>query len=1055
MHISELVFKRKSIFYFLIACLVIGGVMAYDAISKLEDPEIIIMQARVATVYPGASAHEVEMQVTDVLENELSTLGDINSITSKSEDNISLITVELKMTVPQKEIEQRWEFLRRKVQTAQAKLPEGTQPPVVIDDMGDVYGMFYALTANGYSYHEMGKYADYIKQELLETEGVSRAQVYGKQAPCVDIILTKDKMSEMGVSPMQIMSAIAGQNQMVYPGVLTTGTQQLRVDINEKITGPNDIHNIIVKSITGEQFKLGDIATIKKGYNDPLKNTMFVNNEKAIAISASMESGENIIKLGEKVDARMDELKKSLPAGFEIQKVFFQPDKVRDAIHGFIWNLVASVIIVVIALMLTMGLKGGMIIGTGLLLTILGTFPFLLIAGGSLQRISLGAFIVAMGMLVDNSIVVVDGIAVSMQQGEKRKKALVKTPKRTAMPLLGATLIAIVAFLPVFLSKDTAGTYARDLFIVLCISLAVSWILAITQVPVFSEKFLKLKKSKKKQDPFDGKLYHGIRRILSFLINHKTVTIATAVILLAISAYNFKNVKKAFFPDFNYNQVYVQYTMPDGTSPDKVNEDLKTISDHFQTYEEVKMVVSSQGMTPTRYSLVRAMGEAGDNYGELIVNFDDYDTMVEMKPVLENYLRQNFPDAYIRTRKYTLSVKSSHMVEVQFKGPDPAVLRDLSEQAQAIMLQNPYVDKYSVCDDWNPMGKALMARYDREAASRAGASRSDVSNSILAATSGVPVAQYYEGETAYSINLKTRNSDGSKIEDIRDIPVWNMLPNIANVEQEDVMDVFYGSSSIDEVTKKIMSPVPLSAVTSGVNMQWSESLVRRADGQRAIEAQCDPAEGSSPELVRNTILDEIEAIELPEGYSMKWLGEYDLQKDALTNIFSYLPISVMLIIIILLLLFNDYRKPAIVILCIPLAAIGIVPGLILTGQSFTFMAIIGSFGLMGMLIKNSIVLLDEIEKQISEGVARYTAVVNATISRTRPVIMASFTTILGMLPLIFDPMYSSMAVAIISGLLAGTIITLIFVPILYSALFRISKKELSPEKALSTSHKKQ
>ncbi|HKM94628.1 MAG TPA: efflux RND transporter permease subunit [Prolixibacteraceae bacterium] len=1051
MHISELVFKRKSIFYFLMACIVIGGIISFNAISKLEDPEIIIMQARVVTVYPGASAHEVEMQVTDMLENELSSLADINTIMSKSEDNISLITVELKMTVPQKEIQQRWDFMRRKVKAAQAKLPEGAQPSIIIDDVGDVYGMFYSMTAEGYSYEEMGKYADYIKQQLLQVEGVSRAHINGKQSPCVDIILTNDKMAEMGISPIQIMSAIAGQNKMVYPGVLTTGTQQLRVDIDDKISNIDDIKNINIKSITGEQFKLSDIATIEKGYNTPYRNTMFTNNQKAIGISISMESGENIIKLGKRVDARMAELQQNLPVGFHFDKVFFQPDKVLEAIKGFMWNLVASVIIVIVSLMLTMGLRGGIIIGSGLLLTILGTFPFLLVADGSLQRISLGAFIVAMGMLVDNSIVVVDGIAVSMQQGTKRKKALIGPTKRTAMPLLGATLIAIVAFLPVFLSKDTAGTYARDLFIVLCISLAISWILSITQVPIFSEKFLKIKKSKMQKDPFDGKLYRSIRKILSFLINHKKLTIATAVILLALSVYNFKNVKKTFFPDFNYNQVYIEYVMPDGTTPDKVNADLKIITKHLLTFDEVKMVVSSQGSTPTRYCLVRAMGDVADNYGELIVNFDDYKTMVSMKPILEEYLNQNYPDAYIRIRKYTLSIKATHTVEVEFKGPDPAVLRNLSEQAQSIMRKNPYVDKYSVCDNWHPMGKSLLAKYDQDLASRIGASRSDVSNAILAASSGIPLGKYYEGETAYAINLKTRNSDGSVIEDLRDIPVWSMLPAVSNLDQKDITSIIYGTQTIDQLTKKVMSPVPLSAVTSGVNMQWSESVVRRTDGQRAIEAQCDPADDCSPTLVRSSIMKEIEAIELPNGYSMKWLGEHDLQKDALTNIFSYMPVSIMLIVLILLLLFNDFRKPAIVLLCIPLAAIGIVPGMIISGSPFTFMAIIGTFGLMGMLIKNSIVLLDEIEKQIGEGVARYTAVVNATISRTRPVIMASLTTVLGMLPLIFDPMYNSMAVAIISGLLIGTIITLIFVPILYSSMFHITKHEVSTDKAISSS----
>ena len=1041
MHISESIFKRKAVFYFLLVCIVVGGVLSFRSISKLEDPEVVIIQARVVTIYPGASAHEVELQVTDVLENELNTLSDVKVILSKSEDNVSMITVELETTVPQKEIQQRWEFMRRKVNAAASKLPQGTQPPIVIDDFGDVYGMFYAMTAEGYSYEEMNTYAEYVKREMLSIKGVNRVQIYGNQTPVADIIISTETMGQMGVFPIQIMSAIAGQNQMVYPGVLESGDQLIRVDVSDKINSIDDLRNIVIKSVDGNQFRLGDIATVRKGYSSPMRNTMFLNNQKALGISISMESGDNIITLGEKVEKKLSEIQPNLPVGIQFEKVFFQPDKVKDSIDGFMWNLVASVAIVIVVLMLTMGLRSGIIIGIGLILTVLATFPILLAADGTLQRISLGAFIVAMGMLVDNSIVVLDGILVDIQNGIKRRKALTRSAKRTAMPLLGATLIAVTAFLPVYLSKDTAGTYARDLFVVLCISLLISWILALTQVPLFSDKLLKSNTSNSNPTEKESKMHRAVRVALSYLINHKIATIAGVTILMGLAGLNVKNIKNTFFPDLNYNQVYVEYLLPDGINPNRVNQDLHEITEHFLSMKEVKMVVSSQGMTPSRYCLVRAIGEGGDNYGELIVNFEDYDTMIEMKPVLEKYLNENYPDAYIRIRKYNLSIKASHTVEVEFRGPDPAVLHKLSQQAQAIMKQNPYVDKYTISDDWNPIGKSILAKYDQTLASQAGVSRSDLSNALLAATSGIPLSKFYEGQTEYTIQLKTRENDGSNPQDLNDIPVWSMLPNIGKIQESDVVDVMTGVKTIDDIAGEVIKPVPLSSVASGANLNWEETLIRRTNGQRSIQAQCDPIEGCSPALVRKSIINEIEAIDLPEGYSYEWVGEYEMQNSALKNIFSFLPISIMLIVLILIVLFNDLKKPAIVLLCIPLTAIGIVPGLILTGSPFTFMAIVGAIGLLGMLIKNSIVLLDEIEKQIGEGVPRYTALVNSTILRTRPVIMASLTTILGMLPLFADPMYSSMAVTIISGLLVGTIITLIFVPILYAFFFHINKNE--------------
>jgi len=1048
MNITEMTLRRKAIIWFILFCMVAGGILAFRSISKLEDPELVVMQSQIVTLYPGASAHEVEMQVTNIIEEELNTLGDVETIRSKSMPNISIVSVMLELTVPQDEIEQRWDFLRRRMNEVVAKLPAGAQPPMVFDDFGDVYGMFYAMTGDGYSYKEMSKMARFIRRELLAVDGVARVETYGVQEPVTEIVFTPAKMGELGVYPFQVLAALSGENSMVYPGALQTGNKLLPVSVNGKIASAGDVANVMVKGLDGSLFKLSDIAEVKKVYPDPPRNTMHLNNKEAIAISLSMESGENIVEVGRRVEKRLAELQKNIPVGYEFEKVFFQPDLVNNAINGFMKNLIASVLIVIVVLMVSMGLRSGLIIGTGLALTILTTFPILLAAGGTLQRISLGAFIVAMGMLVDNAIVVIDGILVDLKKGVKWKKALIQPATRTAWPLFGATFIAVAAFLPVFLSQDAAGTYARDLFVVLCISLFISWALAMTQVPLFAEKLLKRKKKKDNEKLYHGWGYRKFRNILGLLLHYKSVTLIVAVLLLALAAFNFQNIKKTFFPDFNYNQVYIEYRLPGGAGPQKVQDDLQEITEYLLSLDEVKQVVSSHGQTPTRYCLVRPMGEAADNYGELIVDFEDYETMTRMKPVLSDYLHDHFPDARTRIRKYNLSVKASHTVEVEFTGPDPAVLRELSQQAQKIFLNNPYADPYTIEDDWEPMGQALTANYVQQSARRAGATRSDVSNAILAATDGLPIGEYFEGQTRTGIVMKLRNNDGSRIENLEDIPVWSMMPNLSGVNETTIQELLTGVTSIDELTKELVSPVPLSAVTQGIDLDWQEQVVRRVNGQRAIQVQCEPLEGYSPALVRKTMLEEIENIHLPDGYNAVWVGEQELQGDALRNIFRYLPISIMLILLTLILLFNDFRKPLIVIFCIPMAFIGIVPGMILAGQPFTFMAIIGSFGLMRMIVKNAIVLLDEAETLIATGVEKYHALINATISRTRPVLLASFTTILGMIPLLTDPMYVSMAVAIISGLLVGTLITLIFVPILYAAFYgvkRIDKPETTTE----------
>lgn len=671
-------FRRKAIIWFILFCMVAGGILAFRSISKLEDPELKVMQSQIVTVYPGASAHEVEMQVTNIIEEELNTLGDVENIRSKSMPNISIVSVMLELTVPQDEIEQRWDFLRRRMNEVVAKLPAGAQPPMVYDDFGDVYGMFYAMTGDGYSYKEMSEMARFIRREMLAVDGVARVEIYGVQEPVTEIVFTPSKMGELGVYPFQVLAALSGENSMVYPGALQTGNKLLPISVNGKIASADDVANVMIKGLDGSLFKLSDIAEINEVYPDPPRNTMHLNNKKAIAISLSMESGENIVEVGRRVEKRLAELQKNIPAGYEFEKVFFQPNLVNNAINGFMKNLIASVLIVIAVLMVSMGLRSGLIIGTGLVLTILATFPILLAAGGTLQRISLGAFIVAMGMLVDNAVVVIDGILVDLKKGVKWKKAIIQPATRTAWPLFGATFIAVAAFLPVYLSQDAAGTYARDLFVVLCISLFISWALAMTQVPLFAEKLLKRKKKKGNEELYHSWGYRKFRNMLGLLLHYKFVTLIVAVLLLALAGLNFNNIKKTFFPDFNYNQAYIEYRIPAGTGPQKVQDDLHEITQYLLSLDEVKQVVSSHGQTPTRYCLVRPMGEAADNYGELIVDFEDYETMTRMKPVLSDYLHNNYPDARSRIKKYNLSIKASHAVEVEFTGPDPAVLRDLS-----------------------------------------------------------------------------------------------------------------------------------------------------------------------------------------------------------------------------------------------------------------------------------------------------------------------------------------------------------------------------------------
>lgn len=1043
MKITEYFVRRPVIFWSLVIAFIVAGVLSFKIMPKLEDPAISVKQAVVVISYPGADAHKVELDVAQMVENELKTLPDIEKITTECSNGMAQFTVEFKMTVLMSQIEQHFDLLRRKVNDLSYKLPQGCNEPVVIDDMLDVYGIFYALVSDGYDYSEMSRYADFISRGLSSVEGVKRVNIVGGRNEVINITLTKEALARNGMVPMQIMTSLQSAGKIFDSGSyggINGDTYKIRVD--NAVDTEDGIREMPIKTPDGKIIRLGDIADIERTYSEPQRNGFFVDCKPALAICVAMETDAIVPDVGADVENKIDELMKDIPAGLSMQKIFFQPEKVDKAIDSFMINLLESVIIVIVVLVFTMGFKSGIIIGFGLVLTIAMSFPLLLVCGTTLQRISLGAFIIAMGMLVDNAIVIMDGILIDRKRGLAPDVYLYRVGRNTALPLLGATVIAASTFIGVYLSPDSAGEYARDLFLVLCVSLLVSWILALIQVPVCASLWLKPETGAvKESEVLNSPLHKFVRKTVSFLIEYKKTTIVVSVALLLFSVWGFTKVKNLFFPDFDYNQFVVEYFLPYQSSPDRVKDDLMAISEKIKKYDNVQTVAASMGSAPAHYCLVRPMTAGGDCYGELIVNCDDYNDVVDLIPALRKELRADYPDAYIRFRKYNFSISTSHSVELEFTGPDPAVLRELSSKAEEIMKKSQYVDAYSVQNNWKPKGKYLNVDYIWENGLRAGISREDVGNALLAATDGLPVGVINDQDKMILINMMVRNSDGSKIKDVSDIPVWTMLN--MNINEEDIKGLVTGSKDAGDIKEKMFKSIPLSSVAKDVVPEWEEQVVRRVNGSRAIEVECDPNFENSyatPAKVISDIQEKIDSIDIPEGYSVCWLGDIALQKQAIPNVMRYMPITIFLILFILLFLFNSWKKVLLIIVCFPFVLCGITPSLLVTGEPFTFMAIIGLMGLIGMMVKNAIVLVDEIGRLYKEEhMHPYYAVINATVSRVRPVIMASLTTILGMLPLLMDPMYKSMAITIMSGLAIGTIITLILLPLFYTALFHVKK----------------
>lgn len=1053
MDISKWAFNNRNLIYFLIAVLIAGGSYACYEMSKLEDPEIKVKLAMVVTTYPGASAHEVELEVTDVLEKSIRSMNHIDNVESYSYNDLSLIQVELTTTTRDEEVEQCWDMLRRKV--GDTPLPSGASRPIVKDDFGYVFGMFYALTGDGINERELSDFAELIKREVNDVEDVERVELYGQRQECIYISLWQDRMANLGVKPAEVMATLNGQNETTYSGYFDSGSQRIRLHVTDKFKHVEEIGEMLIQGHDEDQLRLRDIAHIEQGYAEPTRNELFRDGQRSIGILVAASSTADIVKVGAAVNQTIERLKESrLPAGMEVEEVFFQPQRVGESLGTFVINLIESVVIVVFILMLAMGFKSGMIIGISLVVTVFGSFLFLLGAGGTMQRVSLGAFILAMGMLVDNAIVIIDGILVALKEGKPRMEAMTAIGRQTAMPLLGATLIAIIAFLPIFLSPDTAGVYTRDLFIVLAVSLLLSWVLALVHVPLMANRKLQPEGIRQpvtgeaqqlplqggQQDSaekYSGAAYRWLRACLGFGLRHRWGSVALMGLLLLLSLFGFRFMRRGFFPDMVYDQLYMEYKLPEGSNSTQVAHDLKEIETYLKSRPEVTHVTQSIGGTPGRYNLVRSIANPSLSYGELIIDFTSADELVKQMDEIQAYLTAHYPQAYVKLKRYNLMFKK-FPIEAQFNGPDPAVLHQLADSARRLMEQIPEV--CLITSDWEPRVPVLYIEYDQAAARRLGLSRSNVSLSLLTVGGGIPFGSFYDGAHKKNIYIKCLDEEGHPVENLYNAQVFSTLPNLQALTTEEMLvKLRSGQLSKDEVVESLLGSTPLRQIVKSVHMEWEDPVVPRYNGQRSQRVQCSPVSGVETEKAWQKVAAAVEQIPLPIGYSLQWQGEKSASTRSMKYLFKNFPLAIILMIAILIMLFKDYRKPIIIFCCIPFVMVGVVAVMLLTGKTFNFVAIVGTLGLIGMLIKNGIVLMDEITLQLQNGADAVMALINSAQSRLRPVMMASLTTILGMIPLLTDAMFGSLAASIMGGLLFGTFITLFFIPVLYALFFKIKQ----------------
>lgn len=975
--------------------------------GKLEDAPFTIKQAVVTTSYPGASPIEVQQQVTEVLEEAIQSLGELYYLKTDNRQGLSKITVYVKKEIRADEMQQLWDKLRRKVSDARSKLPAGAADPVVNDDFGDVLGVFYSLQGDGYSYREMEDWAQLLKKEMLKLKDVAKVELFGIQNRSIEISVNPATMAQRGVTIGDITNAFDKYNRVVDAGALETSSNRLRVEATGAFSTIEELQNMIIVSGSGEYFRLGDIATVEESYVKPARNMMTVDNKPAVGIAISTVPDGNVVEMAELVAGRLEELKEQLPDGLVVKPIYDQGKESAVANEGFVWNLIISVLTVVAVLLFFIGFKNGILIGSGLVFSIFGTLIYMYGTGIALQRMSLAAIIIAMGMLVDNAIVVYDSALVNMSRGMKKSDAILAAVSDTAMPLLAATLIAVLTFMPVYLSPHITGEILSTLFIVIAVSLLLSWVLSITQNVFFIQEFVgQPAKAVPAGELYKGKLYDRFRKVLDFAIQKKYAVVGAMVVLLGLSLWGFRYVPSVFMPQLNKQYFTVDMWLPEGSRIEETQRCMAQLVDSLEQFDEVVQVSSYIGQTAPRFYLANASYGPQPNYASCLVEVETPEKSRALQEQLETTVDRYVPGALVRVNRFELNTVPQALIEARFCGDDPMVLDSLTNVALEIMRKNPKAK--NVRNEWGNMAMMVNVDFDAVNAGKINISKADMMNAVKSVNDGVPVGIYRDVEKKVPVLLRTELDNQTDIDRLADLAVWN------------------GGNT-----------APLGQVTKDIGIGWEFPLVRTYDRRLSMAAQCDVQPGCTMAEVHKEIREEIESIKLPEGYTFFWDSQYKDQKEAMAALTKYFPLAILFLALILIALFHNFRQPLIIFLILPLSLIGMVVGLLLTGFDFGFFCMAGWLGLLGMIIKNVIVLLDEVNIQRRAGVDSYRAVIEATVSRARPVLMAAITTIFGMIPLLFDVVFSGMAATIVFGLTFATLLTLVVTPSLYAIFYKI------------------
>lgn len=1026
MNLAKFSIDKNRITFMLLITMVVLGIMMYLGLSRDSMPPYAVRVATVVSQFPGASPERVELLVTDKVEKVVQELPELKEVTSTSRTGLSVVAVTLKDEVPEAKMQAVWDRLRRKLSSIQG-LPEGVNPDLNDDGIGDVYGIVVGLSSDGFSYAELKEYADDIKDDLIKLPDAAKVELGGVQEERVFVEFDNAQLREYNLTAAKLSQTIASTNILNSGGQINLGDERIILEPTGNFNSVEDIKNMLIQVGNGQQLvKLGDITKVTKGYIDPPKQIVSVNGLKAITLHVNLKENSNVITLGEAVNGVVAKWQEQLPVGLELERVSSMDTYIDVKVSDFIVNLLQSIVIVLLVMLIFLGVRTGFVIASLIPMVMIATLMTMGVIKMGLNQVTLAALIMALGMLVDNAIVVAETIMVKMEQGIERKKAAVDAFSELWMPLLISTLTTSAAFLAFYLSPTTMGDIVGPIFVVISIALLSSWLFALTVITLFCYLFLKVEpKGSKKPSFIDriiNKLKYYYKDLILIALSHKWKVIIGIFVIFFISIFGFTKIPFIFFPDSDRNLITIDINLPQGN---KIESTTKVVQDIEQYLKDSLLTNTTRtkgvlswssyiGEGPESYDLGYSPDEANSNYAHILVNTSSFTENNNLIAKIDNFTFNSFPNADIKVSALAAGGGGAP-IEIKVSGDNPD---KLSEISSAVKLKlSAIAGTKNVKDDWGPKSKKFLIEIDQNRAQTAGVTSQDIATSLVTVLNGVQTGEYREGDK--SIPILMRNDKDQQ-------------QTLASLETLNVFSQASGRS------------VPLLQVASIVP-QWQYSKIRRVDLNRTVNVTSELNANGNASAITKEITPWLESQKenWPKGYRYEFGGDAKQTAESMGSVIGYLPISGFIIVLLLIIQFNSVRKMSMVVLTIPLGIIGVVIGLLVFNEAFGFMPFLGLISLAGIVINNAIVLIDRMEIEQNElGRSEQDAVIAACLQRFRPILLATLTTVLGLIPLYISggEMWEGMAIGIMVGLLFGTVITLLFIPSMYSAMFKVNYK---------------